>query len=72
MALGMEVDLGPSHIVLDENPAPHPKKGALQPPTFRPMFTVAKRSPISSTAEIVINANRFLCLAYTTRRSTTG
>ena len=28
MALGMEVGLGPSHIVLDGDPAPLPKKGA--------------------------------------------
>jgi len=28
MALGMEVGLGLDHIVLDEDPAPVPKKGA--------------------------------------------
>jgi len=27
MPLGMEIGLGPSHIVLDGNPAPLPKKG---------------------------------------------
>jgi len=27
MALGMEVGLGPGHIVLDEDPATFPKKG---------------------------------------------
>ena len=32
MALGMEVDLGPGHIVLDGVPAP--AKGAQQPPSF--------------------------------------
>ena len=31
MALGMEVGLGPGHIVLDEDPAPPPKKGAEAP-----------------------------------------
>ena len=31
MALGMEVGLGPSHIVLDGDPAPLPKKGAELP-----------------------------------------
>jgi len=48
MPLGSEVDLGPGHIVLD----PHPK-GHSSPPSFRPMFIVAKRSPISATAELV-------------------
>jgi len=33
MALGMEVGLGPSHIVLDGDPAPLPKRGQL-PPIF--------------------------------------
>jgi len=27
MALGMEVGLGPGHIVLDGDPAPSPKRG---------------------------------------------
>jgi len=31
MALGMDVGLGPGHIVLDVNPAPLPKKGAELP-----------------------------------------
>jgi len=39
MKLGMEVGLGPGHIVLDEDIAPLPK-GA-QPPNFRPMSVVA-------------------------------
>ena len=37
-SLGMEVGLGPGHIVLDGDPAP-PRKGTQQPPkapTFRP------------------------------------
>ena len=33
MALGMEVGLGPVHIVLDGDTAPLPKKGA-EPPEF--------------------------------------
>jgi len=37
MALGMEVGVGPGHIVLDGHPAPLPK------PNFRPMSTMAKR-----------------------------
>jgi len=92
--LVMEVDLGPSHIVLDGEPAPLPKRGHSSPisarvccgqtvgwikmplcmmvglgpgnivfdadpapttigtaPNFRPMSIVAKRSPISATAE---------------------
>jgi len=52
MPLGMEVGLSPGHIVLDGDPV-LPRKGAQQPPpTFRPMSTVAKRSPISETAEL--------------------
>jgi len=42
MALGMEVGLGPVHIVLDGDTAPLPKKGG-RDPNFRPIFIVAKR-----------------------------
>jgi len=50
--LGKEVGLGPGHIVLDGYPV------ETQPPqqplsTFRPMPIVAKRSPISATAELL-------------------
>ena len=49
MPLGKEVGLGPGHIVLDGDPV-----GTQQPlPTFRPMSFVAKRSPISATAELL-------------------
>jgi len=48
MALGMDVGLGPGHIVLDGDPA-FPQTGA-QSPIFGPSI-VAKRSPISATAE---------------------
>ena len=41
MALGMEVGLGPVHIMIDGDTAPLPKKGA-EPPNFRPIFIVAK------------------------------
>jgi len=51
MPLGTEVGLGPGHIVLDGNPAP-PKKGGT-PRNRRPMSIVAKRSPISATAELL-------------------
>jgi len=49
MPLGTEVRLGPGDIVLDGYPAP-PKMGTA-PLTFRPMSIMAKRSPISATAE---------------------
>jgi len=42
-----EVGLSPGHIVLDGNPANPSKKAA----NFRPMSIVAKWSPISATAE---------------------
>ena len=37
VALGMEVGLGPGHIVLDGDPAPLPKNGA-EPPQFSAHF----------------------------------
>ena len=52
MPLGTEVGLSPGNIVLDGDPAP-PRKGAQQPPTFRPLSILAKRSPISATAELL-------------------
>jgi len=53
MPLGMEVALGPGDIVLDGDPAPR-KGGTAAPPTFRPMSVVAKWSPISATAELLL------------------
>ena len=50
MKLGMEVGLGPGHIVLDGDPAPPPQRGTA--PNFRPISVVAKRSPISASAEL--------------------
>ena len=44
----MEVDVDPSHIVLDGDPAPPPKWAHTH--IFGPSI-VAKRSPISATAE---------------------
>jgi len=41
MAVGMEVDGGPGHIVLDGDPALLPKR--VTAPNFRPIFIVAKR-----------------------------
>ena len=42
MKLGMQVDLGPSHIVLDGDPASLPPKGH-SPTHFQPMSIVAKQ-----------------------------
>jgi len=51
MPLGiMEVGLGEGHNMLDGDPAPLLRRWA-QRPNFRPMSIVAKRSPISATAE---------------------
>jgi len=49
MSLGKEVGLGPGRIVLHGDPAPPHKRGTDL--NFRPMFIVAKRLPISATAE---------------------
>jgi len=53
MPLGTEVGLGPGDIVLDGNPAPPQKKWDC-PSNFRPMSIVAKRSPISAIAELLL------------------
>jgi len=50
MPLGKEVGLGPDDVVLDGGPVP-PKRGTA--PNFRPVSVVAKRSPISATAELL-------------------
>jgi len=56
MPLGKEAGLGPGHIVLDGDPM-GTQRPAQQPlPTFRPMSIVAKRSPISATAELLLNS----------------
>jgi len=47
--LGKEVGLGPGHIVLDGDPAI-----TAATPHFRPMPIVAKRSPISATAALLL------------------
>jgi len=56
MPFGTAVGLVPGDMVLDGemgDPASQ-RKGAQQPPTFRPMSIVAKWSPISVTAEPVL------------------
>jgi len=52
MPLGTEVGLSPGDIVLDGVQL-SPRKGALQTPTFQSMSGVAKRSPVSATAELL-------------------
>ena len=52
MSLGMEVGLGPGHIVVDGDPATLPKKGA-EPPIFGP-FLVAKRLDIKMALGIEV------------------
>jgi len=42
MALGMEVGLGPGHVVLDGDPAPLPQNWG-RASSFRPIFIVAKQ-----------------------------
>ena len=54
MPLGTEVGLAPGHTVLDGDRAPSRPKGAQQPPSFRPMSVVAKRSPILVTAQLLL------------------
>jgi len=51
MKLGMAVSLGPGHIVLDGDQLPTPKRGTAAP-SFRSMSIIAKRSPISATAQL--------------------
>jgi len=64
--LGTEVGLGQGNIVLDVDPAsPHGKGHCSPPPIFRPMSIVAKRSPISATAELLFFLDTILLgLAY--------
>jgi len=57
MPLGMEVDLGPGHIVLDGGPS-CPPKGAQHPASFQSMSIVAIRSPVSVTAELLLHGPR--------------
>jgi len=54
MSLGTEVGLRSDDIVLDGDRAPPTERGTASSPTFRPMSIVAKRSPISATAELLL------------------
>jgi len=67
MPLGTEVGLGPGDIVLDGDSAHPPPKGYSPLPNFRSMFIVAKRSPISATAEALVAYHTTcisLCMLY--------
>jgi len=64
MPLGMDVGLDPGHTVLDGDPPPPTLERGIAP-TFRPMSIVAKRSPISATAELLLDHStlNFGCFA---------
>jgi len=53
MQLGMEVNLGPGHTVLNADPAPS-ERGTAAPPLFGPCL-LWPRSPISATAELLLD-----------------
>jgi len=57
MPLGKEIGLGPGHVVLDGDPVGTQRSPQQPLPTFRPMTIVAKRSPISATAELLFRHN---------------
>jgi len=56
MQHAMEVGLGPCDIVLDGTQLSPMESGTAMTaaPTFRPMSIVAKQSPISATAELLL------------------
>jgi len=57
MPLGMKVGLGPGHIELDRETAPHNGHN----PRFWPMSIVAKQSPMTATVEHLLGF-RFVCI----------
>ena len=57
MPLGTEVELGPGHIVIDGDSA-LPRKGHSGTLFSANVYIVAKRSPISTTAEHLLNELR--------------
>jgi len=59
MPLGREIGLGRGHIVLDMDPAPLPQRGTATP--YFSAHVVAKRSPISATAEHLLPHDIGLC-----------
>jgi len=52
LPLGTEIGLGPGNVAIDWDRAP-PTESITAARTFRPMSIVAKRSPISATAELL-------------------
>jgi len=54
MPLGKEVGLGPGHIVLDGDPVGTERPHSNPSPLLGPRSTVAKRSPNSATAELLL------------------
>jgi len=58
MPLGKKVGPGPGHIVLDGDPVGSQRLPQQPLPTFRPMSIVAKWSPISATAELLLSSIR--------------
>ena len=69
MSLGAEVGLGPGHIMLDGDPTPPLRKRDTAAPTFRPMSIMAKRSPISATAEVLCKVDTHGVFDHATYRS---
>ena len=67
MPLGKEVGLGPGHTVLHGDPLrsgdPAPPPPTAASPHFRPVPIVAKRSPISATAELLLEDQIAKCFA---------
>jgi len=53
MPIGKEVVLGPGHIVLDGDPVETQRPPQQPLSTLQAMSIVAKRSPISATAELL-------------------
>ena len=68
MPLDTQVSLGPGDIVLGGDPAP-PTKRDTEPFTFRLMSLMAKRSPISATAELLFTVDALRCGAAPHRTS---
>jgi len=66
MPLGMAVGFGPGDIVR-WGPAPRQKAGHNLPTNFWRMFIVAKRSPISATAELLLVLRLLLWPPYVIR-----
>ena len=57
MPLGMEVGLSQGDTVIDGDPAHPPKERGTAAAIFRAMSIVAKRWPISATAELLLHSN---------------